>query len=192
MPFKSKSDRQEYLLSYHLALKLECFNAYGGLRCALCPESRIPALGVDHIDGGGNTHRAVAGRGNAFYHWLKRNGFPPGYRVLCSNCNWKQHLLSQSDKPLSQKPAAKSTRKALQEAKDELLDRLGGKCGHCGVDDPDLLTIHHLNNDGAEHRMRISAGKSGKWFYKAVLESEDLSGLQCRCFSCNDAEWSKG
>lgn len=26
--------------------------------------------------------------GQAVYYWLKRNHYPPGFRVLCSNCNF--------------------------------------------------------------------------------------------------------
>lgn len=26
------------------------------------------------------------------YYWLKRNGFPPGFNVLCWNCQWGIHI----------------------------------------------------------------------------------------------------
>ena len=46
------------------------------------------ALQLDHIEGGGNKDRQAKGTGSTFYAWLKRNGYPPGYQVLCANCNY--------------------------------------------------------------------------------------------------------
>jgi len=62
---------------------------YGGA-CACCGEQEMMFLAIDHIGGGGTKHRASlgdAGRGSTFYRWLTKQGFPPGYRVLCHNCN---------------------------------------------------------------------------------------------------------
>jgi hypothetical protein len=45
-------------------------------------------LVVDHINGEGNKHRKAIGRtGLNFYRWLRTSGYPPGFRVLCHNCN---------------------------------------------------------------------------------------------------------
>jgi len=57
------------------------------MKCACCGEWRLEFLTLDHIDGGGNQHRKSGMTGRKFYLWLKREGFPPGYRVLCMNCN---------------------------------------------------------------------------------------------------------
>jgi len=59
---------------------------YGG-KCACCGESRIEFLAIDHIDGGGTEHRERVGKGWKFYQWLRREGYPKGFRVLCHNCN---------------------------------------------------------------------------------------------------------
>lgn len=60
---------------------------YGG-RCACCEEARLEFLAIDHIEGGGTAHRREVGKGDAFYKWLKAQGYPlEGYRVLCHNCN---------------------------------------------------------------------------------------------------------
>lgn len=76
--------------------------AHYGESCACCGESHPEFLCIDHIEGGGNAHRlalAEAGEvastdggktglgGIEFYSWLKRNGWPEGYRTLCHNCN---------------------------------------------------------------------------------------------------------
>jgi hypothetical protein len=66
------------------------FAAYGGYRCS-CPGCDVTTpefLTIDHVNGGGNRHRKELGvGGSGFYSWLKSNGFPSGYRVLCFNCN---------------------------------------------------------------------------------------------------------
>lgn len=67
--------------------KLTALGAYGQ-DCACCGEKAPEFLAIDHVHGGGNRHRAEIGvAGSKFYVWLRKNGFPPGYRVLCHNCN---------------------------------------------------------------------------------------------------------
>jgi len=76
--------------AYRVALKSEILAAYGGPVCACCFEDNAKFLSIDHIDGGGNAHRKAIGvsAGHGFYAWLKVNNFPPGFRVLCYNCNF--------------------------------------------------------------------------------------------------------
>ena len=72
--------------NWHSALKLEVFNHYGR-RCACCGEEEMVFLAIDHIGGGGRKHRRKF-EGIGLWRWLKNNGYPQGYRVLCHNCNW--------------------------------------------------------------------------------------------------------
>ena len=70
--------------------KAQAFAAYGGDTpcCACCSESTLGFLSIDHIDGGGRQHRLTPGSGAVkIYRWLKKNGYPDGYRLLCFNCN---------------------------------------------------------------------------------------------------------
>jgi hypothetical protein len=62
----------------------------GNHPCCACCEEREPLfLAVDHINGGGNQERKLLGvqGGYQFYRWLVENDFPPGYQILCNNCN---------------------------------------------------------------------------------------------------------
>jgi len=71
-------------------IRTEVLFHYGGNppKCNCCGESIIEFLCIDHVDGGGNKHRKqISLIGSNFYFWLKRNGFPKGYQVLCHNCN---------------------------------------------------------------------------------------------------------
>lgn len=72
-------------------IKSEVFSAYGGARCNCCGESIEKFLTLDHINNDGNKHRKQVGR-TSVYRWLKYNNFPPGFQVLCWNCNLgRQH-----------------------------------------------------------------------------------------------------
>ena len=77
---KRKAERRES--------KQIVMTAYGPA-CACCGECAFEFLTLDHIAGDGAEHRRSAGfrQSLQFYKWLIANGFPPGYRVLCFNCN---------------------------------------------------------------------------------------------------------
>ena len=71
-------------------LRDQVLDAYGG-ECACCGERVRDFLTLDHINGGGTAHRkATWGK---VYQQVKREGFPPGYRVLCWDCNWAYRLM---------------------------------------------------------------------------------------------------
>jgi len=75
---------------FRLRLKLEVLFHYsnGLLKCACCGETEMEFLTIDHIHGDGNKERKKIGYGGlGFYYWLKKNGFPEGYQVLCYSCN---------------------------------------------------------------------------------------------------------
>ncbi len=58
-------------------------------KCARCGFDDLRALTIDHINGGGTEHRKILHRtGASFYRWLRMNGYPGGYQVLCHNCQW--------------------------------------------------------------------------------------------------------
>jgi hypothetical protein len=66
------------------------FAHYGGgnIRCVCCSENMREFLALDHVMGGGTAARRSAGSaGTVIYVLLKKQGFPPGLRILCHNCN---------------------------------------------------------------------------------------------------------
>lgn len=71
-----------------LRLRFEVMRHYGGEnpKCAICGVAYIECLSIDHINGGGSKHKKT-GKFTDLTRWLKKHGFPPGYRVLCHNCN---------------------------------------------------------------------------------------------------------
>lgn len=82
---------QRYKSKYASKIKFEAISHYsnGTMCCACCGKGGIGNLAIDHIEGNGSEHRRETKTrgGFAFYLWLRKNGFPDGYRVLCHNCN---------------------------------------------------------------------------------------------------------
>jgi hypothetical protein len=79
-------------LTYRQRSRLAVLCHYGGDPpiCACCGEHRLAFLAIDHVDGSGKTHRRQIGTNPGSYgmhRWIQRHGYPPGFRVLCHNCN---------------------------------------------------------------------------------------------------------
>ena len=82
----------------HFKDKVAAFEAYGGAICKCCGETGFDFLSIDHINGDGAAHRKeIAGNrkssyqtcaGHQTYQWLRVNNYPPGFQVLCMNCNF--------------------------------------------------------------------------------------------------------
>lgn len=70
-------------------LRDEVLSHYGGTPpvCACCGEDQREFLAIDHINGGGRKHVASIS-GKHLVSWIRANGYPPGFRVLCHNCNF--------------------------------------------------------------------------------------------------------
>lgn len=81
---------RKWTVNWNRKARREALDRYGG-KCACCGERRFEFLAIDHVGprGTGNKHRKSGKHnpGNGFVKWLKRNGWPKGFRVLCHNCN---------------------------------------------------------------------------------------------------------
>lgn len=76
----------------HQGIKDEAFARYGGYVCKCCGETIREFLSIDHIDGGWSQIQKQEGNRGQLYRWLKRHGYPEGFRVLCHNCNQGRQL----------------------------------------------------------------------------------------------------
>lgn len=78
-------------LEYYRNLRREAMEHYGGAICACCGETVFRMLTIDHTRRNGAAHRRrlkIEKRGNrTFFYWLRNKKYPPGFRVLCWNCN---------------------------------------------------------------------------------------------------------
>ena len=80
--------RRQNALNYYYRLSDAAIQAYGGYRCVWCGIGDPIVLTLDHIHNNGRAERrALKKQGASFYKWLRDNGYPAGFQVLCMNCN---------------------------------------------------------------------------------------------------------
>ena len=86
---RREADRKNRLMA---ELKDSVYQAYGGYLCSCCGEKEPTFLSIDHVNNDGNEQREKIGQSpQRLYAWLRRNGYPDGYQVLCMNCNVGKH-----------------------------------------------------------------------------------------------------
>lgn len=99
---RNKAKKAKWYAGRYAKLKDDVFNAYGGYRCACCGETEPLFLTIDHVGNNGGYHRRKMLSdytetdyrnlsGAKTYWWLQKKGYPPGFQVLCSNCNHGKH-----------------------------------------------------------------------------------------------------
>ena len=92
---RNPGKQSAYMKKSNLKLKRQVMDAYGGA-CSCCGETELVFLTIDHMNDDGAEHRRqlAAERGGSWgqagaptYRWLRDNGFPEGFQVMCANCN---------------------------------------------------------------------------------------------------------
>ncbi len=74
--------------SRRVTLRNDIIHHYGTGSCAVCGETEFSKLSLDHINGGGYRQMKDHGLvGASLYSWLRTNGYPEGYQILCMRCN---------------------------------------------------------------------------------------------------------
>lgn len=190
-------------------VRLEVLEHYspGGIECRICHEGWVEFMALDHINGGGNLIKRSGS--SAYWRSFKRDGWPEGFRVLCFNCNlkhgcrdrywkgWRRKLDSElSQNPLTvavRRYAARNPDKVKEQArqsylklKAEVIIHYGEVCACCGADDLDVLSIDHINGDGAAHRRELRA--RGEYFGYHWLKTNNFpEGFRVLCLNCNFA-----
>jgi hypothetical protein len=170
---------------FYSRLKKEIIQVYGCI-CQCCGESNPTLLTIDHINGGGDKHRKEVGS-HVLYPWLKKNGYPKdNFQLLCWNCNCtKGHFgCCPHDPDFEIKNTISKTNDAFRKRKNkiEVIDHYGGKCFNCGINNILFLTIHHINNDGAQHRREMKIRDIYQWVKRNNFP-EDI--FQILCYNCN-------
>lgn len=79
---------------YRRRLRDEIFSHYGGPVCSCpgCGCAELDFLTIDHVNNDGSIHRRTdkITSTTVLMRWLRRNGYPPGFQVLCFNCNFSK------------------------------------------------------------------------------------------------------
>lgn len=91
-PNRVRKSRREMQRQWKDRIKRKVMEHYGGAFCKCCGESIIDFLTLDHVENNGAEHRREIGnKGRRLFLWLNKNGFMPGFQVMCFNCNIARH-----------------------------------------------------------------------------------------------------
>ena len=84
---RNKASVLKQMAANKVKVKKEVLAHYGG-QCACCSENTYEFLTMDHMNNDGAAHRRAdkLARWN-IYRWLKQNGFPKDFQILCANCH---------------------------------------------------------------------------------------------------------
>ncbi len=91
--------------------------------------------------------------------------------------------------------ARERDRASHKRKKMKVLYAYGGPfCACCGESHFSMLTIDHINNDGAAHRAEIGKGKKnvGSRLYQWLITNKYPTGFQVLCFNCNSSKHVNG
>ena len=81
------------------------------------------------------------------------------------------------------------------EVKALVFKMYGNKCNCPGCDESNtkFLTIDHVNNDGAKHKMKSGRRLSGMPIYLWAINNDFPDTLQLLCWNCNcGKQWNGG
>lgn len=170
------------------ALARETIMKYGG-KCTCCGESNYLFLTLDHPNNDGFAHRHAVGTkgGTAFYHQLKKAGWPSGLRVMCFNCNCGR---ARNGGTCPHYGLRSHTTDRLRSWRHDLfvgaIEGYGGECSCCGVKTLAFLTLDHPNRNSKLHRKSLGINSRGGYtFYLKLRNLGYPSGLRVMCFNCN-------
>lgn len=189
--------------------KEQAYSKLGGF-CVGCKEDDIRVLCVDHIydDGSSERHR---GTGLVGVYGLIIAG-SDRYQLLCYNCNLKKQIKRELvygsvgilkrcvtcnldlDSGFFKNHSGCSDgryyecRKCVSDRlmifKIQALNKLGqARCRTCGIQDIDVLSVDHINEDG--HRTRLQDGIGSVLYRQIVSNKVDLTRFQVLCLNCN-------
>lgn len=182
--------RLDYLKDYRARVRGLVLSHYssGKNECASCRESCQAFLCVDHINDDGYLSRGKSERSSpGLYGWLTKNGFPPGFQILCHNCNYLKELAL----------CASSSRYAKygKRLRQQVLSHYGDgdpKCACCGPVPPEALCIDHEFGGGNVERAKMGRLGSGRDFYLWLIRNDFPKGYRLLCHNCNFAHGTHG
>ncbi len=173
-------------------LVLKTYSPDGIIRCINkdCPEHHNPHvefLQIDHIENDGNEHRKIIGHAaHQLWHWLKKNGFPPGFQILCANCNMHKSIqfMRRDTKHSRDLKFLKSAVFAAYSPDGTPRCSCPGCPLHVGEPDIDLLALDHIDCSAITPEDRVKHRGSTP-LYRHLRRSGYPAGYQVLCHNCN-------
>ena len=115
----------------------------------------------------------------------KRYAEDASFRAKCAAAAKKQY---QKDVNRSRTLSRQRMLRQMENMKNAVINVLTngeGTCRWCGQGDQDVLTIDHIDNNGANHRRQMGIG-CGKLIYRYLVKNDYPPGFQVLCFNCNN------
>lgn len=95
--YTSEKGKERYRrYGHHLKEKAISYYSDGKMCCKQCGYNDIRALALDHVDDGGGKHRKTVKV--SIGAWCRTQKYPPGFQVLCMNCNWIKEMERRKSK----------------------------------------------------------------------------------------------
>ncbi len=106
--------------------------------------------------------------------------------LLCEDCWWKRrtHIKNRAEERHAYDKAYRAS------YKQAAIERYGGGCNCCGVQELAFLTIDHVNSDGSTHRQET--GLTGDKMYRFLINNPKSDDYQVLCWNCNLAKHIEG
>ena len=156
------------------------------IKCRICGEELLNFLTLDHIEGRQKHGHSTTFSAAKLWYNLKKNNFPPGYQVLCWNCNVIKYR--ETLQKLSTNPKAIRKRQKLLNVKLDVFNHYGkGKlsCACCGFNDMLALGIDHKEGRKIHgHSKSLTSYK----LYNELKKKDYPLGYQILCYNCNGAK----
>jgi hypothetical protein len=111
----------------------------------------------------------------------RRRDAEPG-KARCAYCADHANRWAASDKGKA------SIKKQKTKLVKEIRDHYGHACACCGEDQPEFLTLDHIDGGGTAHRRGLEGNKSALGVYRDLRKKGFPAGYQTLCWNCNLAK----
>lgn len=138
--------------------------------------------------GCGRTKRTPAQRKAYCRQWNQRNLD----KVRARSKRWRENNKEKAKETQDRSNLKNKANRRISDLakKFAAMEMYGGKCLGCGCNELAVLTIDHVNDDGAIDRK--SNGNRGIVFYRRLLKQPRRSDLQILCASCQSRKRNYG
>lgn len=183
---------KEKKLADYDRIKISVYSKLGGCKCAICGDSELSHLTIDHINKNGSSERKKGLTGYTLLRAVEKGTLSNeqlfNLRILCWNHN-KSRERDYMDLPTEkQTTSQRHIHKLWKEAFNFF-----GPCKTCGSDELKFLSINHINNDGANRRR--NGEKQGPKLlsdFRKMGWPESLKEIySLECFTCNCSRLTK-
>lgn len=157
-----------------------------GSKCITCGEHQIEFLNIDHVNNDGAEERKKFKTTNILYILSKKTELEikERYQLLCYNCNWIKYMDSLK---LNNSRNSFLARKNALELKNIILEKYGGSCNCCGITYSRILTVDHIDGNGANFRRvkRLVGSHFHRWLRDNNFPKDNY---QILCRNCNSGK----